>query len=402
MLDFIQEKKNCTACGACANICPKHCISFEKDENGFIFPIKNEEKCNNCGLCKKFCPINSNMTKRTIPFEKQRYFAFCIEREDDWEMSTSGGAFTAICNAIVEKYGRENVVFAGVVMDNMRAKHILSSDFRVFRKSKYVQSDMGCIYRDMETALNSGKTIVFSGTPCQVAGVSSYFSHKPVKPILIDFVCHGVGSQAIFDDYIKELSAGKKKVVDYTFRERQYFNGNLLEYVSKITYDNGKKKYVDRDMYVQAFLNQKINRDSCLQNCAFRHKERLSDFTLGDFRDVKKAIAQDIKFPSRNYSMVTINSQLAMDCLKFIEKQGDLIECKLENIVAMNPLFVQNSNIPNGRNEFLELRQKYGTYRALKKVQTIRFYSPTMWAKYISPQMKRLIKRFFFKNRRDV
>lgn len=402
MLDFIKEEKNCTACGVCVNICPRHCISLKEDENGFLFPIKDESSCNNCGLCKIMCPINSGMTKRQFKFTEQRYFAFCLENEMEWKASTSGGAFSAICNAVIEKYGKENVLFAGVAMEKMQVKHVLDTNFKIFRKSKYVQSDMGNIYSGMEDALKIGKIVVFSGTPCQVAGVSAYFSRKKYKPILIDFVCHGVGSPGVFKDYIDGLSGNRGKVLNYSFREKEYRNGNLIEYLSKITYEKGGSKCVDRDVYVQAFLNQKINRESCLQNCVFRNEDRLSDFTLGDFRNVQKVIGKNIKFPERNYSMITMNSPLALELGKYINRQGDLIECSLENIVTMNPLFIKHADSPNDRDAFFQLRKKHGSYRALKKVRTIHFYSISKWSKYVSPKLKQKLKKCFWGNRREI
>ena len=238
--------------------------------------------------------------------------------------------------------------------------------------------------------------VVFTGTPCQVAGVNSYFKLKKKKPILIDFVCHGVGNHEIFTEYLDSLNRKNNNVTNYSFREKQIKNGNLLDYCSTISYQNGRIRLVDMDVYVQAFLNQLTNRESCQDNCMFRHKERLSDFTIGDFRNVHYLIC-GTKYRNRNYSMIVVNSDFANNLIHRIKMGGDCLECNLDNIIQVNPLFDGQEKNNQNRYDFHEYRKKYGTKKALNKYRTLRFSLKRKIALGLSPKFKRVIKKILHK-----
>ena len=196
MLTVDYEK--CTGCGACVQRCPKRCISWTEREFGFRYPQIDKDACVNCGLCEKVCPIDKALE---VSAEQKAYAA--VHKDDEvLAKSTSGGAFTAIADAIFAQGG---IVYGVAMLDGMRVKHIRTSgkdDFEGLRSSKYLQSDTGTTYQMVEQDLKQGKTVLYSGTPCQIDGLKNFLGKDYENLYTADIVCHGVGSQAYFDKYM--------------------------------------------------------------------------------------------------------------------------------------------------------------------------------------------------------
>lgn len=123
------------------------------------------------GYCKKICRIQDPIQE----VEKKQH-AFILQHKDEniLKESTSGGAFTAIANYIIEQGG---VVFGAAFDKDFKVNHIYvdnKENLYKFRNSKYVQSNINDSYTKVKEFLDNNKLVCFSGTPCQVEGLQSF------------------------------------------------------------------------------------------------------------------------------------------------------------------------------------------------------------------------------------
>lgn len=197
----INNKEQCCGCAACVQKCPKHCISFEEDKEGFYYPVVNEELCVDCGLCEKVCPVTNARSPKNMP---QMVYAYKNENVDIRYRSSSGGFFTTLAETIIDDGG---VVFGARFDNNWRVVHGFTETkegLKYFRGSKYVQSFIGNSFKQVEKFLKLGKTVLFSGTPCQISALYLFLRKDYENLYTMDFVCHGVPSPGIFKWYLQE------------------------------------------------------------------------------------------------------------------------------------------------------------------------------------------------------
>ena len=211
----------CTGCGMCTNICPYEAIKMVNGLHGFVFPEIDSNKCVECGLCAAKCPaINEKKSGNTM----NKIYAAWNRQKNVRKSSTSGGVFSLVVDYIL----KENGLVAGVQWNKeFCPEHRITDDCEIvqaFRGSKYVQSDTGKIYLNVKKALDQKRKVLFSGTPCQVAGLKSFLQGEVYdKLILVDVVCQGVPSPVIFKKFIDEVEQKYKiKVVDVVFRSKKY------------------------------------------------------------------------------------------------------------------------------------------------------------------------------------
>ena len=336
-INFIQDD-NCTGCAACQDICPQHCIEMYRNNDGFLYPrILAPNTCIDCGLCYKVCPINQseNLTNMQIT-----PMSFCLLHRNTkiWNASSSGGAFSAICQA----YDDGNTIIYGAAFTDVRnVEHIAASGsdaIQPLRKSKYIQSNMSGIFSSIKNNLITGQKVLFSGTPCQVAAVKSYMQTLGVncdRILFVDFVCHGVGSPAVFASFIDALEQREGcKLLEYSFRNKKMRNFNLHSYISSILFENGNLYCVDSDAYNKAFINKAICRLSCF-TCKYARHERCSDITIADFKHVFRA------FPSKdhhyNYSTVIFNTIKGNTLLPKLSELCYMDKCDIDFLYRNNP-----------------------------------------------------------------
>ena len=206
----IKEKSQCCGCTACSSICPKKAIMMKQDEEGFMYPIIDKSKCVNCGLCDKVCPV------KNAKENGNNQHAYIFQNADDKirRESTSGGAFTAIAEYVIDNNG---IVYGAVFDEKYKVIHKgidNKEELYKFRNSKYVQSEMENCYSEIKEYLNKGKLVCFSGTSCQVEGLKNYLGKHYENLILVDVVCRAVPSPLIWKKYlnmIKEL-CNKKNI----------------------------------------------------------------------------------------------------------------------------------------------------------------------------------------------
>lgn len=248
------KKSECCGCGSCVDICAVRAIVMKEDEEGFLYPSVSTEKCINCGACKKVCPVQDFQKS-----ELTAYAGYIVQHRDDEirRQSTSGGAFTAVANAILQQGG---VVFGAAFHENHTVRHIVAHNERElgkFRNSKYVQSDMSVVYEEIKNCLAEEKIVCFSGTPCQVAAVRKRFPNSE-KLYLVDVVCREVTSPKLLKKYIGYLQAQKKKKVrSIRFRDKYY---GYHYSVINVEFDDGThyRRPLHYDPYLRAFFQMYI------------------------------------------------------------------------------------------------------------------------------------------------
>lgn len=220
----INNPADCCGCSACASICGHDAITMQPDSLGFLYPVVDTAKCVNCGLCEKVCAFNDNYDTSQNFSEPIAYGA---RQKDINEImkSRSGAVFAALSDYILENGG---VIYGAGYTDHFRVVHkraTTKEERDELRGSKYVQSDMRDIFRSVKADLQSGKVVLFSGTPCQTSGLNSFISRKLRDNLfLVDIVCHGVPSPYIWRDYIAYLEKKQgSKIVWVSFRDKEQF-----------------------------------------------------------------------------------------------------------------------------------------------------------------------------------
>ncbi len=271
------NKDDCSGCGACVCACPTKCLSMKRDSEGFYYPYIGDKNCINCEKCMSVCSVKSK--PKTGSYSRR---VFVVQHKDDRirRESTSGGAFTAIAEYIIKNDG---IVFGAGMDENFRVRHMPAYDVEqlaLFRNSKYSQSDLGDTFFKIKNSLIEGKKVLFSGTPCQVAGLKKFLPDYNENLITVDVVCRGIPSPLVFEKYIdyqKKRFGGFNKVL---FRDKYsgYTHTTMSLYRDNVClYHNG----LEYDPMLKLFYQGMICRPVC-SNCRFKEIERCSDFTLWD------------------------------------------------------------------------------------------------------------------------
>ena len=281
MMETVIEKQRCTGCHACFNACPVRAIRMEEDEEGFLYPQIQQTSCINCGRCRDVCPVLSPPSLNV----GENVFACAAADLDQRLASSSGGVFSLLAERILSQGG----LVCGAAYDTIdRVVHILIRDPKELAKirgTKYVQSEIGSAFRQIESALNEGRIVLFSGTPCQVAGLKSFLGKDPETLLTVDLICHGVPSPGVWRDYVRILSKGSS-VVKMNHRAKDPDTGKTLFSYQLASGEQYEKEQKD-DLYIKGFLQNLFLRRSCF-NCSFKGTRRCSDLTIGDFWSAKE------------------------------------------------------------------------------------------------------------------
>lgn len=378
MLTIDFEK--CTGCGACVQRCPKQCISWTEREFGFRYPQINIDACVNCGLCEKVCPIDKELE---APVAQKAYAA--VHRDSDvLAKSTSGGAFTAIADAIFAQGG---IVYGAAMLEDMQVKHIRTSgkdEFAGLRSSKYLQSDTGTTYQMVEQDLKQGKTVLYSGTPCQIDGLKNFLGKDYENLYTVDIVCHGVGSQAYFDKYMDYARERYGKIKALRFRSKEYAGWSCGGGVVVVGTSNSEKKIPYRDFdnyYYSYFLSGDIYRKSCY-SCKYANTNRVGDFTLGDYWGVE---ALNLPLQTENgCSLLLVNNRHAMQLLDRIESL-DKVETTVEQAAHCNKQLNAPSKLMDSR------QNRIGEYESMSGQQIQKEYLKNHRKTVVKGQLKALM-----------
>lgn len=327
----IKDKADCCGCTACASICPKDAISMEPDTLGFKYPKVDLSRCIDCGLCEKVCAFNDHYDK-SPNLKEPKIYAARHKDMHEIETSRSGAAFIAISDYILKNGG---VVYGAGYKDHFRVAHkraTTKEERNEFKGSKYVQSDLDRIFRQVKDDLKQGETVLFSGTPCQTAGLNSYIGKKLRENlVLVDIVCHGVPSPYIWRDYLNYLEKKyKNKIVTVNFRDKSRvgWSGHIESFVFQ---DNIKREFAT---YTSLFYRHIMLRPSC-NKCYFTNFNRPSDFTLADYRGWEK-LSQNFNKDNKGCSLLFVNTEKGNALFKNIRQELQYLPTSQELCIQPN------------------------------------------------------------------
>lgn len=353
----IVKSSSCCGCGACISVCGKNALSYSKDKFGFIIPVIDKSKCINCGLCCNVCP-SINQIKCT----PVKAFA-AVSKDNELLMNSSSGAiFGTIASYILQIGG---VVYGCAMSSEGKVFHTRIdslSNLKDITRSKYVQSDMKYVYKDIKADLNKGLIVLFSGTPCQVSAVTNFCGkHKNLRTI--DIVCHGVPSQDLFDSYIEYENTHDKTFEGIVFRAKRSVRNGMNWYFGKRHV--GEKKYSihnwPEEAYTYLYMYSLVNRDSCYQ-CKFTTIERVGDITLCDYW---KWYEYHKEFPSGStVSGVIINTEIGQIIFNKVKYSLNCCQTQLDYISQNNSCLRYPAKESKLRFFYLDLWKRKG-YQAV-------------------------------------
>lgn len=320
MINLFISEKECCGCSACLNICPKNAINMVKNINGFIYPQIDFIACIECGLCNKVCSFQNNPVEKKEPIQA---YAAINKNKEKLLLSSSGGIFSALSSYVFEKNG---VVFGCAYDEMMEPKHIWVDDDKDLFKiqgSKYVQSKIGETYKDVKIFLESERYVLFTGTPCQIAGLKSFLGKEYANLITADIICHGVPSAYFFSGYIDYLESNLNgRIIDLKFRDKSRGWGHF-EKIIYLKDGKIKKKLIHSiDSYYHTyFMEGDTLRENCYK-CKYACISREGDFTMGDFWGIDK-IHPEIKY-DQGVSLFFVNSNKGESHINGLIKYLDL------------------------------------------------------------------------------
>ena len=375
------SKTECCGCGACLNACPRQAISMQEDEAGFFYPQIDESRCICCGKCKNVCAFQN---KVEINFPIAVYAAISRDAEIR-ENSASGGVFAQLARMVLKSGG--GVVGAAMQKD-FRVQHILidcEKDLAGLQGSKYTESSIGLTFQETQKILETGRNVLYSGTPCQIAGLYGFLGKDYGNLITIDLVCHGVPNNRMFQDYLACFSSKYgEAITDFRFRDKKLgwgING------SAETFDKKVKIWASASSYLFYFAKGWIYRPNCY-HCKYTCCHRPADLTLGDYWGIEKQhpeyLGKGKWEESRGISLVIANTYKGAEVLKLAESYLDLKGSTFEKVAAGNAQLCHPSS-PGKREEIVKLYCELG-WEALEK----RFQKNIGWRRY-SSQIKAML-----------
>lgn len=382
----LKNKQDCCGCFACENICPEKCIAMVEDKEGFWYPKVDYNKCIKCGKCIDVCPIINKVQVNNNPVAYA-----CINKNESIRLnSSSGGIFTLIAEKIIDDGG---VVFGAQFNEKFDVEHGLietKEELSKLRGSKYVQSKIGETYRESKYFLESGRKVLFSGTPCQIAGLKSFLKKNYKNLFCIDIICHGVPSPMVWQKYISHReNIARSKTKRISFRQK---NDGWKKFSVSFQFQNDTEycNTLDKDLYMKAFLKNICLRPSCY-DCQFKGIHRISDITLGDFWGIQNILPE--MDDDKGTSLMFINSDKGRKLFNKIEdkceyKRIDIIEAIKYNYSAIKSVYKNHNRHIFFKNidliPFDKLVMKYCSENPFK---------------VIGKKVKRKIKNIFIKYR---
>ena len=362
----ISDKNLCVGCAAGHAICSAGAIIMQEDAEGFKYPIVDRDKCIDCGLCDKVCLINEKNNKN-INDTDPVFFAAQLKNTDELLEVSSGGAFWALAQMVIDKRG---VVYGAVQIDVDDVRHIRVDnleDAKKLRRSKYLPSNMDGIYGAVKNDLKNGLLVLFSGVGCQIAGLLSFLHNDYENLITCDVVCHGIPSMKVWKTYKseKERKVGKK-IVSVVFRDKS--NGWSNNHY-KITYNDGSAE-LERSvsqLFHHGYLNGLFYRRSC-GTCQFARLPRQSDITLADFWKYQGKLRTN----DRGVSLVCVNSSKGYNCLMEASEYLTIEESNRQLAIESCRHLTNPPMVSPNREKFFKELDKHGYFSAANKCMFVK------------------------------
>lgn len=377
----IESLAACTGCSACDAACPHGAISMEKSFEGFYIPEIDGSLCTRCGLCDRTCPVLEPLSPVAASVG-----SYAVVNQD-WEVrkeSSSGGVFTALAQQVI---GRGGVVFGAGYDEGFAVAHHWTEDEKGladFRGSKYTQSRVGSCFKECRDFLKSGRLVLFSGTPCQIAGLVAFLRKPYENLILVDFICHGAPSPKLWQEYKKFHEKKSAARIVRTASRRKDCGWKQFSLAFVFADASEYCRPLDRDWYLQLFLRDMCLMESCYR-CGFKTQpgcRRPSDITLADFWGVQH------EFPEldddKGTSLVVVHSPKGKTLIERLD--GCLVkEIPLESGTRHNPSYYTSVRRPNGRDTF---------FTDLQKVQADEMDFQQLFKRYGADSLPKRIYRF--------
>lgn len=326
-----QNRNECTGCGACVSICPRHAITMQPDDEGFLYPAVDGSLCVNCDLCEKRCPAGRPAQEHAVYIAGAQHRDQALRRA-----SSSGGIFTALARGVLKRGG---VVFGAAFDEALHVEHVGAMDeaeLSALRGSKYVQSDAADAIGNAAQLLSRGIPVLFSGTPCQIAGLKAKLNGRDDELLTVDFTCHGVPSPGVFSSYIRELERTRgARVTAYAFRDKR--NG-WKDFSAVAAFADGTEHAGSQvtEPFLYGFLQNLYLRPSCHQCQALRGNGHPADITLADLWGAEQACPD--RDDDTGLSLVMANTRRGRQALEACASEMTVFPVKItEHMLRMNP-----------------------------------------------------------------
>lgn len=341
---------NCSSCGACANACVRGAISMQLDGEGFYRPVIDAGNCVQCGACEKVCPWNNSVENPNGSVETPKTVAAVAKNESVRLESSSGGIFTVLAEKIIDDAG---VVVGVAQLSPSKFEHVVvdnKADLGKLRGSKYVQADVGLVYQEVRSLLKSGKKVLFSGTPCQVAALYAVLGKNVYADLTtVDIVCHGTPSVKVFEKYTRELENSRGDSLEsVNFRDKSTGWGGY-SLLHRFADGNSLLVHHARSKYMRLFLSRICQNLSC-DECRYRKLPRIADITLGDYWGISKYHSE--MNDNKGTSVVLLNTAHGKELFDSVADSVKWCESKLEYAIAGNPCIIRSSKRHPKRDEF--------------------------------------------------
>lgn len=369
-----EQKERCSGCTACQHVCPVGAISMIPDEEGFLYPEIDEEKCIECDRCREVCPFHEGYNRDDC-FETPEVYAAKHVDSRVREASTSGGLFTALSDYVLQRNG---VVYGAVFGAGLKVQHAGAEkpeDRDAMRGSKYVQSELADLFPKIKEQLAKGREVIFTGTPCQVAGLKAFLNNKTYANLLLcDLVCKGTPSPLFWKDYVALLEKKhNKRLSNFFFRDksRGWHNPRTLAIYEDgdVESDTELLKSFNRVFYQHIAL-----RPSC-HKCPFTNTYRTSDITIADFWGIEnyKPAFDD----NRGTSLVMINTPKGKAVFEEVKHSLVFERSSLEECTGAQKHLKQPAKPSSKRSAFWKDYSEMGIEYALKK-----YAYPTLFGRF--------------------
>ena len=377
------NKTECIGCKLCAEVCCSHAITFSADREGFWYPQIEYEKCIKCGRCVESCPTTKLRDTKELPLQT---YASWNKDNDERRNATSGGIFSVLGDYVLKKNGF--LIGSRYEDDYKGACHTVVEDrdgFQRLKGSKYFQSATAGIFNKTKECLNTGREVLFVGTPCQVAALYAYLGVRPANLVTLDFICRGVSSpllQKLKIEYYEKKA--RSKVVFYRDKYKKYA---WIDFGALIRFENGKERFISRwrDEILHFFIMKNLNiRPSCYE-CRFKLGHMQSDITMGDFWHIDHVTEKDLR---DGVSALMVNTEKGRAVLENVRESLYLCKKPLERVISGNPAYSDPPDRPVEREEFFETVQTGGWESALRKYKTFRAENEKQ-KKYHEKRMKK-------------